>query len=67
MSGVIVCYQKCWACNFDSHPGGPHTWMDEDDIEASSEVEAPKMPEDWQRLAVSWPCGCWCYKRAADE
>lgn len=60
--GAIVCFAKCWACQFDEHPVDPHTWMDEDDME-SAKVPVPSSPEGWERLAVEKPCGCWCMKK----
>lgn len=59
---AIVCYAKCWPCNFGEHPAEPHTWMDDDDA-GSAGVEVSSTPEGWAALAREKPCGCWCMKR----
>lgn len=30
---AIVCYSKCWPCQFGQCTDEPHTWMDDDDRE----------------------------------
>lgn len=62
LAGAIVCYAKCWPCQFGEHPAQPHTWMDDEDIEFSKDVEWPTTPDQWAALAASHPCGCWCLK-----
>lgn len=58
---VIACYAKCWNCMLDhDHPGEPHTWMGDEDIEHDKAVEMPTTPEGWAALAVSHPCACLC-------
>jgi hypothetical protein len=58
---VIACYAKCWNCMLDhDHPNKPHTWMDDEDIEAAKDVERPTTPEGWAALAQSHPCACRC-------
>ena len=52
----VVCMTKCWPCQFDSHPGIAHTWMDADDIDHAG----PTTAEAWIMLAVNHPCGCYC-------
>lgn len=64
---VIVCYAKCWGCQFGDHPGGKHTWMDSEDIEFAEDVQMPTSPEEWDALAESHPCGCWCVKGSGGE
>lgn len=56
--GVIVCYARCWACQFGQHfdPPKAHTWMDEDDA-AHAGVTLPVDPNEPGRL-----CGCDCAK-----
>lgn len=55
--GIIVCYTKCWPCNFGSHDAGWHTWADHEDVtHAAATGQAD--PSD-QR------CGCWCCAEAA--
>lgn len=53
---IIACllYATCWACNFDQHDGGPHTWADADDIEHAA---ATGQADPSTQL-----CGCWCAK-----
>jgi hypothetical protein len=59
---AIICYSKCWDCQFGHHSGKPHTWMDSEDIEFAKDVAWPETPEAWAALAQSHPCGCWCLK-----
>jgi hypothetical protein len=54
--GVIICWTKCWPCNFGQHPGGEHTWADADDIEHAQNTGQPD--------PSSQSCGCWCVKEA---
>lgn len=52
MIQIIVCYTKCWACNFNQHPGGVHDWADQDDIEHAAQTG--------QVSPVGQVCGCYC-------
>lgn len=58
---AIVCYAKCWPCQFGQHDTypKPHTWMDAEDIEHAG-LTAPTTPEAWAELAKDKPCGCHC-------
>lgn len=56
---AIVCYAKCWPCQFGQCTDEPHTWMDDDDIE-HAELTRPTTPEGWATLAADKPCGCHC-------
>jgi hypothetical protein len=49
---AIVCYAKCWPCNFGDCPGGWHTWADSDDVEHAAKTGRPD--PSTQR------CGCPC-------
>jgi hypothetical protein len=53
---AIVCYAKCWPCQFGQCTDQPHTWMDDEDREAAS------IPADTTaaQLAAQKPCGCHC-------
>jgi hypothetical protein len=55
--GLIVCFSKCWPCNFAEHrdPPEPHTWMDEEDAEFHGHPW-PLPPE----VEAKNQCGCWC-------
>jgi len=55
---AIVCYTKCWPCQFGQHfdPPEPHTWGDDEDFE---HAKATGQPEPGN-------CGCWCAKAADD-
>lgn len=53
---AIVCYSKCWPCQFGQHDSAPHTWMDDEDREHAG------IPADMplHELAEKHPCGCRC-------
>lgn len=54
-AGVIVCYARCWACQFDEHhnPPKPHPWADADDLEhAKNTGQQPPIGN----------CACHCAK-----
>lgn len=53
---AIVCYAKCWPCQFGDHDDQPHTWMDSDDREHAGIPASTTAAE----LAEQKPCGCWC-------
>lgn len=58
---ALICYARCWSCQFGQHEGGPHTWMDEEDAEFSKTVATvPRNAHAWKALAERHPCGCWC-------
>ena len=59
---AIVCYAKCWPCQFGQCSTEPHTWMDDEDA-AHAGLTVPKTPEEWAALAVEKPCGCDCNQR----
>jgi len=49
-SGAVFCATQCYACQFDEHPGVPHTWGS---------------PEDFEHAWVTFQqapgfCGCEC-------
>lgn len=51
---VMVCYQKCWPCNFGQHYDPPewHTWVDSEDVEAAEAAGQPAPTKS--------RCGCFC-------
>lgn len=53
---AIVCYAKCWPCQFGQCTDEPHTWMDDDD-RAHAGIPASMPPA---QLAAEKPCGCHC-------
>lgn len=61
-ASMIVCYTKCWACQFGDHfdEPTPHTWMDDKDAEHAG-VSYPLSDED----AAKHNCGCYCAKAAS--
>lgn len=56
---AIVCWTKCWACQFDEHqdPPFPHTWGDEEDF---AHAKATGQPEPGN-------CACWCAKLTPEQ
>ncbi|MFY1595457.1 hypothetical protein [Micromonospora sp. WMMD737] len=62
---AVVCYSRCWSCQFGQHEGGPHTWMDAEDAEFSPTVATvPGNAHAWKALAETHPCNCWCLTTA---
>jgi hypothetical protein len=60
---AIVCYSKCWPCQFGQCPPCvPHTWMDDEDITHAG-LTVPTTGEQWDSLADERPCGCPCNRR----
>jgi hypothetical protein len=55
----VVCYAKCWPCQFAQHSDEPHTWMDDEDREHAG-IPKPTTPDEWAALAADKPCGCHC-------
>ena len=55
----VVCYAKCWRCQFGQCTTEPHTWMDDEDI-AHAGLKVPTTPAAWALLAAEKPCGCSC-------
>jgi hypothetical protein len=53
---AIVCYAKCWPCQFGQCSDEPHTWMDPDDREHAGIPATTTAAE----LAAQKPCGCHC-------
>lgn len=51
---ALVCYSKCWSCNFGEHFDPPqwHTWADDEDVECARDAGQPD--------PTSQRCGCWC-------
>lgn len=51
---IIVCWAKCWACQFGQHFDPPewHTWADEDDVSHALATDQPD-PSGGR-------CGCPC-------
>ncbi len=60
---VIVCYTRCWPCNFAEHQDPPkaHTWMDQDDAEHAGHPWP--LPDE---IAANNVCACPCAKEPAD-
>lgn len=60
---AIICYSKCWPCQFGEHldPAEEHTWMDQEDAEHAGHPW-PLPPE----VAAKNVCGCGCAKPAGD-
>lgn len=56
---AIVCYAKCWPCQFGQCTDEPHTWMDDEDREHAG-IPTPTTPEARAALAADKPCGCRC-------
>jgi hypothetical protein len=56
---AIVCYSKCWPCQFGQCSDGPHTWMDDDDREHAG-IPAPTGHAERAAFAAEHPCGCHC-------
>lgn len=56
---AIVCYAKCWACQFGQCTDEPHTWMDDEDREHAG-IPAPTTSDARAALAAEKPCGCRC-------
>ena len=55
---ILVCYSKCWPCNFGDHSKRWHTWADEEDIEHALSNGRPD--------PSSQRCGCYCQKEVAE-
>lgn len=57
--GAIVCYTKCWACQFGDHfdPPKPHPWADIDDIEHARNTG---------QAEPTGVCACSCAKTPVD-
>jgi hypothetical protein len=53
---ALVCYAKCWPCQFGQCDDMPHTWMDADDREHAGIPASMSLVE----LAAEKPCGCPC-------
>ena len=63
-SQAVVCYARCWSCQFDCcfDPPQMHTWMDKEDaIHAGHPWPLP--PE----IAAQEPCACPCAKEAKTD
>lgn len=63
---ALVCWSKCWPCQFGECPDGPHTWMDSEDLRHAG-VRVPWTRWGWRRLAVKRPCGCDCMQGVRGE
>lgn len=63
---AIVCYAMCWPCQFGQHITEAHTWMDDEDIEFSKDIDMPTNAEERAALAAARPCGCHCNKTNRD-
>ena len=55
-TSVLVCYTKCWSCQFGEHASEWHTWADGDDV-AHALATGQADPS-------SQKCGCYCQKDA---
>jgi hypothetical protein len=53
---IIVCYSKCWPCNFGDHDKAWHTWVDDEDVAHALSIGRPN--------PSSQRCGCYCQKDA---
>lgn len=53
---AIVCYAKCWPCQFGQCTDQPHTWMDDEDRQHAGVPAGTTAAE----LADLKPCGCPC-------
>lgn len=51
---IMVCYSKCWSCQFNEHDAGWHTWADGDDV--AHALSTGQQDPSRQR------CGCYCQK-----
>jgi hypothetical protein len=51
---AIVCYTKCWSCQFGEHASEWHTWADADDIQYAANTG--------QADPSSQRCGCYCQR-----
>ncbi|WP_280357118.1 hypothetical protein [Nocardia otitidiscaviarum] len=58
---AIVCYAKCWPCQFGEHQNPPrwHTWADDDDI---AHAKATGQPDP-----TTSRCGCHCAQDEPEE
>ena len=56
---MIVCYTKCWSCQFGEHDKEWHTWADEDDIAHAANTGQPD-PSDTR-------CGCYCQRNEKND
>lgn len=56
MENEIVCYAKCWGCQFGQHYDPPawHGWADGEDLE-----HAKTMGQDVEAIKLQ-RCGCEC-------
>lgn len=54
---VIVCYTRCWPCQFGEHHDPPkaHTWMDQEDAEHAGHPWP--LPDE---IAAKNVCACPC-------
>jgi hypothetical protein len=54
MSGMIICYTRCWPCVCNHHFEPPqwHRWADIDDVAHAAERGDPS--------PIDQRCGCWC-------
>ena len=52
---VIVCYTKCWPCQFGEHTAEWHTRADEEDIDHAAKTGRPDPSTS--------RCGCYCQRK----
>ena len=52
---VMVCYTKCWSCQFGEHDKTCHTWADDEDVAHALSTGQPD--------PSSQRCGCCCQKK----
>jgi hypothetical protein len=55
---IMVCYTKCWSCQFGEHASEWHTWADADDIQHAASTG--------QADPSSGRCGCYCQREATE-
>jgi hypothetical protein len=55
---AIVCYSRCWSCQFDQHydPPKPHPWADDEDREHAAATGQPEPTGN---------CACTCARSAS--
>jgi hypothetical protein len=52
--GVIICYTRCWSCQYGEHYAPPqwHTWADQEDVDHAKATGQSDPSES--------RCGCPC-------
>jgi hypothetical protein len=55
---MFVCYTRCEACMWGTHPHGRHDWAGAEDIEFAARTG--------QASPVGQACACWCVDEVPD-